>query len=527
MLDRYAGLIAVTVSITACSVPIYVQQELADEEFSYVRVRGDEGDAAAKYRFGTRHGAGLDTQQDQALVDKWFQLEVEGVIREEREGVVAQREVIKPILPPVPTLGHGGSVVEINRVGPVRPLHTADRGRAVFADVMLVGEDRVLITYQLAGFDEFCQGKSLYFQELNRELVPVRAESQVIDVTVAGSIFRPTQKTAGDLGDHKFTVMNDTIFMVTTVPGEVEGRILRFDTSFNLIDDIFDDGSLSRVGDERLEDRLLDMGFASDGTYLYVQFFNQPMVGGPSDWGAQIYKLNASLGVVGDAVVYPEGGPFVTGTSIVHLPQGTMGTLEDRLQIFSPNKDYGNSDPSNIHTFTVKADDLTLIQGSTRVITDTDLDVYFPTGADWNEEHHLWVVGYTQEIAPGIHGSIVSGADACASNSIRPSGEEYRELGPSFISVFNAQWSLIDTIALNDGDYAFRVMLETEGDDIYVVYDEMDLYAWHESSQAKLERFRITTPSIDIEAPVIVSPIEAVVSDVTTGEGRPNLDDVW
>ena len=460
MPGRDVRFIAVTVAITACSVPIYVQQELTAEEFAYVRVRGEERDAASQYSLGTRYGAGLDTPQGQALVDKWFQLTVEEVIREERERVVAQRKVIKPILPPVPTLGHGGSVVEINRVGPVRPLHTADRGRAVFADVMLVGEDRVLITYQLAGFDEFCQGKSLYFQELNRELVPVRAESQVIDVTVAGSIFRPTQQTAGDLGDHKFTVMNDTIFMVTTVPGEVEGRILRFDTSFNPLDDLFDDGSLSRVGDERLEDRLLDMGFANDGTYLYVQFFNQPMVGGPSDWGAQLYKLNASLEVVGEAVVQPEGGPFVTGTSIVHLPQGTMGTLEDRLQIFSPNKDYGNSDPSNIHTFTIKADDLSLIQGSTRVITDADLDVYFPTGADWNEEHHLWVVGYTQEIAPGIHGSIVSGADACVSNSIRPPGEEYRELGPSFISVFDAQWNLIDTIALNDGDYAFRVMLE-------------------------------------------------------------------
>ena len=42
-------------------------------------------------------------------------------------------------------------------------------------------------------------------------------------------------------------------------------------------------------------------------------------------------------------------------------------------------------------------------------------------------------------------------------------------------------------------------MLETQGDDIYVVYDEMDLYAWHESSQAKLERFRITSFSIEIE----------------------------
>ena len=55
----------------------------------------------------------------------------------------------------------------------------------------------------------------------------------------------------------------------------------------------------------------------------------------------------------------------------------------------------------------------------------------------------------------------------------------------------------------------------------------MDFYAWHESPQAKLERFRIKSFSIEIEPPVIVSPIEAVVSDVRTGESGPNLDDVW
>ena len=48
--------------------------------------------------------------------------------------------------------------IEIVRVGDVLPLHRVERGRAVFADVMLVGADRVLVTYQLAGFEEFCQG---------------------------------------------------------------------------------------------------------------------------------------------------------------------------------------------------------------------------------------------------------------------------------------------------------------------------------------------------------------------------------
>ncbi|MEC9389122.1 MAG: hypothetical protein VX944_03540 [Myxococcota bacterium] len=35
-------------------------------------------------------------------------------------------------------------------------------------------------------------------------------------------------------------------------------------------------------------------------------------------------------------------------------------------------------------------------------------------------------------------------------------------------------------------------MLETQDDDIYVVYDEMDKYAWKETSQAKLEHYRIS-----------------------------------
>ena len=53
MPGRYVRFIAVTVAITACSVPIYVQQELTAEEFAYVRVRGEERDAASQYSLGT------------------------------------------------------------------------------------------------------------------------------------------------------------------------------------------------------------------------------------------------------------------------------------------------------------------------------------------------------------------------------------------------------------------------------------------------------------------------------------------
>ncbi len=68
-----------------------------------------------------------------------------------------------------------------------------------------------------------------------------------------------------------------------------------------------------------------------------------------------------------------------------------------------------------------------------------------------------------------------------------------REVGPSFISIYDTQWNEIDTIQFNDGGYAFRVMLDTQDDDIYVAYDEMDLYAWQEFSISKLEHYRILT----------------------------------
>jgi len=434
------------------------------------QLQGDEGAAEAAYREAAR----LDPDYAQT--------------QSTDEDSMVKRTAETPKAAIMDSGAVPGDRVQITRVGGVRPLHDVNRGRAVFADVMLVGEDKVLVTYQLAGFEEFCQGKSLYFQEFTRDLRSIQPETMVIDVDAEGSIFRTMPNSVGDLGDHKFTVMNDTIYMLTTVPGEPQGRLLRFDTNFRPIDDLFNDANLVRIGDEGRDDRLLDMGFGNDGTHLYAQFFEQPMGARSSDWGAQLYKVNAQLEVIAEAVVQPEQGTFVTGTSIVHVPTGASA---ERLQLFSPNQDYGNPVRSNIHTFAVNPSDLSQIQESTRVITDAELDVYFPTGADWNQTHQLWVVGYTQEISEGNHGSVVLGTNACARKPVRPSAEEFRELGPSFITVYDAQWRPVTTIPLNDGEYAFRVMLETKGDDIYVVYDEMDKYAWHETSQAKIEHFRI------------------------------------
>ncbi len=371
-------------------------------------------------------------------------------------------------------------------------LHSEAEGRAVFADVMLIGPDRVVVTYQLAPADTFCENKSLYVQQLDRQLDEQGDARMVIDVSNDSTIFGPTQDRPGDLGDHKFTFMAGTIYMLTTVPGEPEARLIRFDSDFNAIDDLGDDEELGRVGDEGAEDRLLDMGFGNDGTHLYAQFFNQPANSQPDDWGAQLYKVDpSSFEVVGEGVVQPEQGNFITGTSIVSVPAGQMGVTEATLQSFSSNVDYGSSTLSGIHTFATTAGDLELISGSTRTIAEDDLDLYFPTGADWNEKHQIWVVGYTREIAAGLHGSVVMGANACAGTE-KPPGEDYRELGPSFVSIYDAQWNPIDTIALNDGDPAFRVMLETQDDDLYVVYDEMDKYAWKTSSVAKVEHYAIS-----------------------------------
>ena len=82
----------------------------------------------------------------------------------------------------------GIAEITVTRLGEVHPLHDDDHGRGVFADVMLLGNDRVITTYQLAGMDSFCEGKSLYFQEFKRDLSPVESERQIIDVNAEGSI---------------------------------------------------------------------------------------------------------------------------------------------------------------------------------------------------------------------------------------------------------------------------------------------------------------------------------------------------
>ena len=47
---------------------------------------------------------------------------------------------------------------------------------------------------------------------------------------------------------------------------------------------------------------------------------------------------------------------------------------------------------------------------------------------------------------------------------------------------------------MNSGDPAFRVMTQTVGDDIYVVYDEMDFSGSATESRARIEHYKIGAP---------------------------------
>ncbi|GEM_PF-1292415 len=342
------------------------------------------------------------------------------------------------------------------------PLTLNTTGRGLFANVLL-RDDTVYVTYQTAAADSLTGGKNLYFRMFDRELNALTNEAVGIDVY--STAYMDWQ---GDLGDHKLVLESDRIYVVAIVKGDPRPAVLSFGLDFEYL-----------AGPTYLDlpagttERYSDMGFGSDGDSLYAQFFNQPAGSLPEQWGASIYRINQGLVQEDHAVVYPEQGSFVTGTSIVFVPRGQMGAGMDRLQIFSTNRDFGNQQRVGIHTFAADTD-LALIPGSTRDLIVADLDIYFPTGPSWNERHQLWVLGYTMENFEGDHG-----------------GPTSRELGPSFLSIFDAEWGLIETIPLNEGDPAFRVMTQTEGDDIYVVYDEMDKQGSVTSSRARIEHYRI------------------------------------
>lgn len=350
------------------------------------------------------------------------------------------------------------------RVG--SPMTLNSSGRGIFANVLLDG-DTVITTYQTANAESLTDGKSLYYRTFNRDLEVVQTEDHAIDVDSTEYM-----DWKGDLGDHKLLLLDESIYMVAIVREQPQAVAFKFGKDFS-----YQAGPSYFGSPDQFTESHLDMGWGTDGENLYAQFFSQPANSPPADWGAAIYRLNLDLTEDGSAIVQPETGSFVTGTSIVSVPAGQMGVNADRLQIFSTNRDYGNSLRVGIHTFASDMD-LELIEDSTRDIVVAELDTYFPVGPSYNTKHQLWVVGYTMENEEGEHGM---------------QGKS-QELGPSFITIFDAEWSQLQTIQLNNNDPAFRVMTQTEGDDIYIVYDEMDVNGAATVSRARIERYRISVP---------------------------------
>ncbi len=365
--------------------------------------------------------------------------------------------------------------ITFDKQGETITLNDLEEGRGLFTSIIPWNNNQELIvTYQLANFETLSDDKSLYYKRFDRELNLIQEQEMAIDVN--------KDFWGGDLGDHKFLVLDNIIYMVSLILGHDDAGLIAFDHDFNLeVDEPVFHGLVG-------EEKFLDMGFATDGEYFYTQYYHPGKDGeGPDEWDARIYKLNKDLEVVDQTYVEPESGSFITGTSLVYVPKGQMGAEQDQFQIFSTNLDYMNCDRVGIHTFAMDKDSLELIPGSTQTIIEEDLDVYFPVGSAWNEKHQIWIVGYTKEEFEAAHG----GKNPNCKGSIY----ENEELGPSYIAIFDSEWNELETIQVNDGNFAFRVMLKTFDDDIYVVYDEMDFMAKAETSASRLEHYKIVTAS--------------------------------
>ena len=340
------------------------------------------------------------------------------------------------------------------------------QGRGLFANVMLDGFT-LIVTYQTAPANTISDNKSLYYRTYDRSLGELTGEQFAIDVNATSELVDWT----GDLGDQKLTLMGDYIYMVAVIREQLQVGIMKFDKSFNALT-----SPLYLGNPDKLVEAPPDMGFINDGQHVYVQVQSRKGDNPMTDWGAALYQVTADLEAKNSAVVYPEGGSFVTGTAVLFVPKGEMGMTDDRLQIFSSNKDYGNSERVGLHTFGATMM-LEYIADSRVDIIERELDVYFPTGPSFNTKHQIWVVGYSMENFEGDHGG--------------PNG---LELGPSFIEIFDTEWNSLKTIPVNGSSPAFRVMTQTVDDDIYVVYDEMDKQGSAATSRARIEHYTITAP---------------------------------
>ncbi len=352
---------------------------------------------------------------------------------------------------------HGGMKGRIN-------VSAQSANRGLFSDVLVMGNS-VWTPYQISPHTTALNDdKNLWYKKWDRDLNLVQSQSIAIDVNL-DTLYD------GDLGDHMWTVLDNKFYMLTTIKGKNGAGLILYDTLFKRKSDP------SYAATDTTFDKCLDMGFETDGEFLYAQYYHVPLgCNSPNCWGASIYKYDTilPLHVLDSSVVFPDSGSFVTGTSLCYVPNGQMGATQDKLQIFSTNNDYGNSQTIGIHTFAADMN-LDSIGGSTRTIIQENHDSYWPSGVSWNEQHQLWVVGYTMEY------------DA---DSIFP----IEEVGKSFLKIFDQNWVLVDSFSLNNNnsDSTFRVMTESIDDDIYVVYDEMNVSGTSITSNCKIEHFKIS-----------------------------------
>jgi len=342
--------------------------------------------------------------------------------------------------------------ITLNKV--TGPITLNDHGRGLFSSLLLYNS-KVIATYQIAKPTTLRDGKHLYYKVFDRNLKVT--SGQKIAINVKNTFYK------GDLGDHKLTKIGNSIYMIALLKGRKGAAIIKMDSNFKRLSKPFFIG-------RKKGDRTLDMGFASDGKSLYAQFFFQINEFEPSTWKTSLYKVNTGLNQVSSNVVTPSKKGLMSGSSLVYVPKGVMGAKQDQIQAFTVNRDHGNPNVG-IQTFAVNASDLKLIKGSRKDIIKRKRRSYFPTGTAWNKKHNIWFIGYTME------------------QSHKMAFKD--ELGPSFVDIFNKNFRLLKRIQINKNKNAFRVMLKTDEDDLYVVFDEMDGFGKAKKSLAKIEHYKI------------------------------------
>lgn len=336
--------------------------------------------------------------------------------------------------------------------GPVT-LNTKDRG--LFVTPVISGQS-VYVAYQLAPADSM-NNKSLYYQKLDRNLNQLTPETIGIDVSTDTAF-------GGNLGDYKLAFSNGRLFMATLSNASPLTALCELDMAFKRIAGPVFAGNAAT-------DKPQDMAFACDGNYLYLQNLYAPAGSQPTSWQTSVYKYTTGLSFAASAQVKPESRSVCTGNAMVFVPGGAMGAAKDTIQAFSTNNDFA-APLVNIQTYSIDPAGLTLNAGSTRVIV-SDSKTYFPVGACFNTTYDIWVVCYEKEIAPG---TLITGED----------------LGIGYVSVYDRDWNALQTLTVNGGSPAMRLMAATEGSDLYVAYDEMNGSGTSAASRARIELYKIS-----------------------------------